>query len=633
MAVWQQNMMRHLQQKEVIVLHGNIRDMAYIKSNGELVPGLSELIRETGRKLGFQQCIFWGVFYDHENKAHNPMWSLERIESLTGDNPPEIRQANSQDRELLILNRWLAEDIRDVRKKTMFVINYIDKLTAYSPRGSYPKDTALLITLIEKIIENITDNNRLLLIALQDTMLPIEYYTNSPRVAVMEIPLPDKEERSAFFGAHLSGTSLPGKHVDLLANISDGLYAKDLDNIARDVLGEISVTEHSLLTTNPADNHQKFELTPSALRKIVNRYRIGTEEDPWARLPLSGPPKGLIDSAENWFQERVIGQDHAVSDVLRAIKKARAAVSGLASGQEAKPKAVFFFAGPTGVGKTYLAKQLTEYLFDSKEAFLRFDMSEFKEEHTVSKLIGAPPGYVGYEKGGMLTNGVKARPFSVILFDEIEKAHPKIMDIFLQILDDGRLTDSRGQTVFFTESVIIFTSNIGTRTTTTSGKGIDEKSKLEAIFTRQTDEKSKTRATRQHFLDAVHDFFMFEISRPEQLNRIGSQIIAFNFLDSNKVQQSIFVGKMREMAKKFQDKFSSLGFRLTFDSQVEHYFMDKYGASIKKFGGRGVVNCLDDEIGYLVAEQKLWAEYNQQTNIIFQVIVDDKGALRCQRTE
>jgi ATP-dependent Clp protease ATP-binding subunit ClpA len=349
------------------------------------------------------------------------------------------------------------------------------------------------------------------------------------------------------------------------------------------------------------------------------------------QLPLAGPPKGLMDCAESWFKERVIGQDHAVSGVVRAIKKARAAVTGLASGQETKPKAVFFFAGPTGVGKTFLSKQLAEYLFDTQEAFLRFDMSEFKEEHTVSKLIGAPPGYVGYEKGGMLTNGVRNHPFSVILFDEIEKAHPKIMDIFLQILDDGRLTDSRGQTVFFTESVIIFTSNIGTRTTT--GANVDEKARLDALFQQPDNEKNRQIRIRQHFIDAVHDFFASEISRPELLNRIGSQIIAFNFLDSSEVQQNIFTEKLHEMSTHFRDKFSNLGHRLVFEDGATDYFMEKYGASIKKFGGRGVVNALEDEIGFLIAEQKLWAEHNRLSNITFTVSVDTSGELQCRRTK
>ncbi len=204
------------------------------------------------------------------------------------------------------------------------------------------------------------------------------------------------------------------------------------------------------------------------------------------------------------------------------------------------------------------------------------------------------------------------------------------MDIFLQILDDGRLTDSRGQTVFFTESVIVFTSNIGTRKKT--GSGVDEKAKLEAILEETLDDETRATETRQHFLDAVRDFFMFEISRPELLNRIGSQIIAFNFLDSEIVQRNIFTGKLLEMKRNFRDKFSNLNYSLIFTDDVESYFMNKYGDSIKKFGGRGVVNCLDDEIGYLVAEQKLWAEQENKIDVTFKVFVD-KGVLRCQHQD
>ena len=490
MAVWQENLERLLKQKEVLILHGNVRDTAYIKKDGTLVQGLTNLIREKGRTLGYQKGIFWGVFFDQEGKGHSPMWSLERIEYFQQDKNPEIHNVDSQDREITVLTEWLEEDIKDRSQKTIFVINYIDKLTSYNQRGAYPKDIALLITLIQKIIENIAENNRLIMIALQDTMLPLDYYTNSPRVAVMEIPLPDKDERRIYFSKHLSSMNFPSDQTDLISNITDGLYVRDLENILRDI-----VEERSKIS----------ELSQTILRKIINRYRLGTEEDPWSKLSLSGPSKGLIDSAEGWFRERVIGQDYAVKEVVKAIKKARAGVVGLASGQESKPRAIFFFAGPTGVGKTFLAKKLAEYLFDTEEAFTRIDMSELKEEHTVSKLIGAPPGYVGYEKGGMLTNAVKNRPFSVILFDEIEKAHPKIMDIFLQILDAGRLTNSRGQTVFFTESVIIFTSNIGTRTSASGGQPLDERERLEKIL-KDTDKKQLTEKVRGHFVKAVQEF-------------------------------------------------------------------------------------------------------------------------------
>jgi ATP-dependent Clp protease ATP-binding subunit ClpA len=137
-----------------------------------------------------------------------------------------------------------------------------------------------------------------------------------------------------------------------------------------------------------------------------------------------------------------------------------------------RPKGVLFFAGPTGVGKTELAKTITEFIFGSEHNYIRFDMSEFSQEHADQRLVGAPPGYVGYEVGGELTNAIRQRPFSVVLFDEIEKAHPKILDIFLQILDDGRLTSGRGETAYFSESLIIFTSNLGIYEITPTGEKI-----------------------------------------------------------------------------------------------------------------------------------------------------------------
>jgi len=617
MAVWQENLERFLRQKEVLILHGNVRDTAYIKKDGNLVPGLSDLIREYARKLGYQRVIFWGVFFDHKDEGHSPLWSLERIEYPDGNRAPEIRSTGAQERELTVLTRWLKEEIKDRTQRTIFVINYIDKITPYSPRGIYPKDIASLISLIQKIIENIAESNRLIMIALQDSMLPLDYYTNSPKVAVMEVPIPDRDERKIYFSRHLSSLNfMDSNQIDFIANITDGLYVRDLENILKDIVEA---------------NEGNKELSRADVRKIVNRYRIGIEEDPWAQLPLSGPPKGIIDSAGNWFKERVIGQDHAVAEVVKAIKKSRAGVVGLASGQEAKPRAVFFFAGPTGVGKTFLAKKLAEYLFDTEEAFIRIDMSEFKEEHTVSKLIGSPPGYVGYEKGGMLTNAVKNRPFSVILFDEVEKAHPRIMDIFLQILDDGRLTDSRGQTVFFTESVIIFTSNIGTRTYTTVGKPIDEKERLERILSETKDPDKRADKVRNHFIQAVRDFFMYELSRPELLNRFGSHIIPFNYLDALEVQRDIIKVKLKDIGDNFKDRFRNTGHRLCFSEEVTDYFLEKHKHSIDRLGGRGLVNAIDNEVGHLLADQLLLAEKNNLTDIKFTIFVNEQGEIRCRR--
>ena len=159
---------------------------------------------------------------------------------------------------------------------------------------------------------------------------------------------------------------------------------------------------------------------------------------------------------EDELHKRVIGQDEAVTAVSEAVKRSRAGM-----GDEKRPIGSFIFLGPTGVGKTELARTLADYLFDDEDSMIRIDMSEYMEAHTVSRLVGAPPGYVGYEEGGQLTEAVRRKPFSVVLLDEIEKAHPDVFNILLQILDDGRLTDSKGRTVNFKNTIIIMTSNIG----------------------------------------------------------------------------------------------------------------------------------------------------------------------------
>merc|ERR1712197_288387 len=161
---------------------------------------------------------------------------------------------------------------------------------------------------------------------------------------------------------------------------------------------------------------------------------------------------------EKTLRERVIGQKHAIKSVTASIKRARVGFRN-----PNRPIASFIFAGPTGVGKTELTKALTDFLFDSKESFIRLDMSEYMEKHTVAKLIGSPPGYVGYNEGGILTESVRSKPYSVVLFDEVEKAHPDVFNLLLQILDDGRLTDSKGRTIDFKNTLIIMTSNVGAK--------------------------------------------------------------------------------------------------------------------------------------------------------------------------
>jgi len=248
------------------------------------------------------------------------------------------------------------------------------------------------------------------------------------------------------------------------------------------------------------------------LKEEVDEEDIAEIISKWTGIPVSRLMEGEVEKLihmEERLKQRVVGQDEAISAISNAIRRARAGL-----GDPNRPIGSFIFLGPTGVGKTELTKALAEFLFDDERAMIRIDMSEYMEKHTVSRLIGAPPGYVGYEEGGYLTEAVRRRPYSVILLDEIEKAHPDVFNILLQIMDDGRLTDGHGRTVDFKNTVLIMTSNIGSQYITELGK---------------KDEKEIERRVKE----AMKDYF-----KPEFLNRVDD-IIIFHRLGIEEIKKII----------------------------------------------------------------------------------------------
>ena len=252
------------------------------------------------------------------------------------------------------------------------------------------------------------------------------------------------------------------------------------------------------------------------LRNKVTENEIAEVVSKWTGIPVSRMLEGEKEKLlhmEDFLHQRVVGQDEAITSVSNAIRRSRA---GLADPD--RPNGSFMFLGPTGVGKTELCKTLAEFLFDTEEALIRIDMSEYMEKHAVARLIGAPPGYVGYEQGGYLTEAVRRRPYSLVLLDEVEKAHPDVFNILLQVLDDGRLTDGQGRTVDFRNTVIVMTSNLGSE-------------EIQALSAKADSEEDKYEAMKTTVLNIVSGHF-----RPEFINRIDD-IVVFHALQKEEVRK------------------------------------------------------------------------------------------------
>ncbi len=422
---------------------------------------------------------------------------------------------------------------------------------------------------------------------------------------------------------YLTDRFLPDKAIDLIDEASSKLRVKafvppidlkqleeEMDRLKHDKEQAVTLQdfekaaivrdEIKKLKDELDEAKQSWKFTKQSKRMEVSYEDIAKIVSDWSGVPVTRMTETEIEKYQNLdvhLKNYITGQDEAVDSISRAIRRARVGLK-----DPDKPVGSFIFVGPTGVGKTYLAKSLAQVLFGDQDAIVRVDMSEYMEKHTVSRLIGSPPGYVGHDDGGQLTEAIRRKPYSVVLFDEIEKAHPDVFNVMLQILDDGRLTDSKGKTVNFKNTIIIMTSNVGASllekkgTLGFSGITDEAKSEYDRIVNIVNEELKRT-------------------FRPEFLNRLDD-IIVFNSLNTEAIKRisSLLLDKMVE-------RMESIGYKVEYTDNLVELVADK--GYDKAFGARPLERYIRTEIEDVISGEILNETINKDEPITIDV-VDDK---------
>ena len=439
-----------------------------------------------------------------------------------------------------------------------------------------------------------------------------EKYENHHRVEISEKSLEAAVQMSE---RYITDRNLPDKAIDVLDEacskvslkgykVPDNLTAleetvKELSAQKEESVSRGDFTEAALIQKEQEDAKSKLENMKKRFQKKSALGRPAVTEDDiaevvsaWTKVPvqkLAESDTDRLKKLESVLHKRVIGQEEAVSAVARAVKRGRVGLK-----DPKRPIGSFLFLGPTGVGKTELSKALAEALFGNEESMIRVDMSEYMEKHSVAKMIGSPPGYVGHDEGGQLSDQVRTHPYSVILFDEIEKAHPDVFNILLQVLDDGHITDSQGRKVDFSNTVIIMTSNAG-------AKAIVEPKKLG--FAAKEDPAGDYKRMKQNVMDEVKMIF-----RPEFLNRID-EIIVFHALDKTHMKKIVTL-----MCRDFTKRLASqMDIRLTLRESAKNLIVEK--GTDAKYGARPLRRALQTELEDKLAEAILNGEVKRGDHV------------------
>ncbi|MCL2191817.1 MAG: AAA family ATPase [Treponema sp.] len=552
--------------KRCVIIDGNVGDV-YLNDKDRIVD-IKEYLLQTLKGMEYDDVLYWDRVEGLDGDTSRLKITEDvKIEGDSYDLDDEVatpaKTCDGQFKTPEEVFNIIFKNLTNKNRKIAFILNWADYL--FQANG-LSDDERQNLTLLSKAISDkkvdylSTDINESTIIIITNklAMFPISFYQGNPEVSTITLSRPDRMEREKLLSKIESGFDLklkPGETLSTTEKRSE--YVDMLDDFTnREII--------QMARLSRKENKLTFE-------KLFWLFKYGEKDNPWEKLDYNE-----VKKIKKKLGERVVGQEEAIEKIEQVVVKAYMGLTGLHKmSSRSMPKGVLFFVGPTGVGKTELSKTLAKFLFGDEQACVRFDMSEYAQENSDQKLIGAPPGYVGYEQGGQLTNAIKEKPFSVILFDEIEKAakpNPRILDIFLQILEDGRLTDSKGETVYFSESVIIFTSNLGAGEVGANGSNAE---------------------TATEFNRIVKNYFDNEIKRPEILGRIGyNNIVPFNFIRDREFMVKIAKSKLNPIKQAIAEKYR---FDLEFENElkfIEHILGD---ADITK-GGRDILNAINDTL-------------------------------------
>ncbi|OTP81118.1 ATPase [Gilliamella apicola] len=559
------DLVRFLPLKSQFVLSGNIRDLQACEVAPQVItPQTFELtLYRALRDVGYSQVLIWNPllgFYGLQT-PDLPAVNIDKLLQQIGLTPEEGRAAAGID----LLGNALEKFVNLNDEPIALIIDFASQLTIRADNLSSAEHQLFTRALVLSHQVNTRPAganrtpffNTVLWLVEKEGDLPDWLLVNNPRIRHIPVSKPDSASRRALASALIKG--IPGSQ-----QTSPELLAKAESTFVNSTEGMLLLDMNAITTLARVE-----KLTINDITDAVRRYKVGVTEDPWQKID-----REKIVQADEYVYKRVKGQNHAVVHMLDIIKRAITGVGANRKGN--RPRGVVFLAGPTGVGKTELAKTITSLLFNDESAYIRFDMSEFSSEFSDQRLIGSPPGYVGYDVGGELTNAIREKPFSVVLFDEIEKAHPRVMDKFLQILDDGVLTSGRGERVYFSEALIIFTSNLGIYKLTETGERIANVSAYDQFDDVQTKVKNE-----------IERHFKFVLNRPEILNRIGENIIVFDFIRPD-VAEQIF----GQMIDGVIEDLQTQGLILSFTPEALES-LKKIALADLSNGGRGIRNQIE----------------------------------------